>query len=206
MILIREVIKMNYFKTLPKIIFRGTQSSQLVTNLLARVNIVSSLITNPLLFYSYDIQEGDTPEIIAHKYYEDMERFWIVLLANQLFDAQWDWPLSNLVFNQYLNQKYSPEQLTDINYYEKIITTTDVNSRTTTTQNIIIDEDTYNNLAESTNTYKTITGDVVVKISRNAVDNFTYEYNLNESKRNIKILNKTYADRIEVEFRKLMGT
>jgi len=197
---------MNYFKTLPKIIFRGTQSSQLVTNLLARVNIVSSLITNPLLFYSYDIQEGDTPEIIAHKYYEDMERFWIVLLANQLFDAQWDWPLSNLVFNQYLNQKYSPEQLTDINYYEKIITTTDVNSRTTTTQNIIIDEDTYNNLAESTNTYKTITGDVVVKISRNAVDNFTYEYNLNESKRNIKILNKTYADRIEVEFRKLMGT
>jgi len=197
---------MKYFQTLPKLIFAGSQSSQLVTNLLARVNIVSSLITNPLLFYSYDIQEGDTPEIIAHKYYEDMERFWIVLLANQLFDAQWDWPLSNLVFNQYLNQKYSPEQLTDINYYEKIITTTDVNSRTTTTQNIIIDEDTYNNLAESTNTYKTITGDVVVKISRNAVDNFTYEYNLNESKRNIKILNKTYADRIEVEFRKLMGT
>jgi hypothetical protein len=29
---------------------------------------------------------------------------------------------------------------------------------------------------------------------------------LNEAKRNIKILNKIYADKLEVEFRKLMGT
>jgi hypothetical protein len=197
---------MKYFQTLPKLIFAGSQSSQLVTNLLARVNIVSSLINDPLVFYSYDIQESDTPEIIAHKYYDDIERFWIVLLSNQLFDAQWDWPLSSSVFNEYLNQKYDISQINAINYYEKIITTTDVNTRTITTQNIVIDEDTYNNLADSTVTYTTITGDVVVKTSRNAVDNFTYEYNLNEAKRNIKILNKIYADKLEVEFRKLMGT
>jgi len=45
-----------------------------------------------------------------------------------------------------------------------------------------------------------------VDITKSAVDNFAYEYLSNESKRNIKILNKNYADRLEVEFRKLMGT
>jgi hypothetical protein len=196
---------MKYFQTLPKLIFAGSQSSQLVTNLLARVNIISSLITDPLIFYSYDIQEGDTPEIVAHKYYGDMERFWIVLIANQIFDAQWDWPLSSFVFNQYLNKKYNPEQLTEINYYEKIITKNDVVTGTITVENIVIDEDTYNNLSDSTTTYSTPTGDVIVDIKRNSVDNFTYEFNLNESKRNIKILNKNYADRLELEFRKLMS-
>jgi hypothetical protein len=197
---------MKYFQILPKILFASAQSSQLVTNLLARVNVVSSMLNDPLIFYSYDIQDGDTPEIIAHKYYGDMERFWIVLISNNIFDPQWDWPLSNFVFNQYLNEKYTPEQLPEANYYEKIITKNDVVAGTTTTENIIIDEDTYNNLSDSTTTYSTPTGDVIVSIKRNIVDNFTYEYNLNESKRNIKILNKNYADRLEIEFRRLMGT
>lgn len=191
---------------LPKLAISDTQSTQIVTNLLARVNIVSSMLNDPLIFYTYDIQEGDTPEIIAHKYYDDMEKFWIVLMSNQTFDPQWDWPLTSSVFNDYLIQKYGESHINEINHYEKIITTTDVNTRTITTQNIVIDEDTYNNLADSTVTYTTITGDVVVKTSRNAVDNFAYEYLSNESKRNIKILNKNYADRLEVEFRKLMGT
>ena len=197
---------MKYFQTLPKLIFTGPQSSQLVTNLLARVNIVSSMLTDPLLFYAYDIQDGDTPEIIAHKYYGDIERFWIVLLSNQIFDPQWDWPLSNFVFNQYMNEKYTFTQLTETNYFEKIVTQTDVVTRTVTTEKIVIDEDTYNNLTDSTTTYTFPSGEVIVDIKRNAVDNFTYEYNLNEAKRNIKLLNKNYADRLEIEFRKLMGT
>jgi hypothetical protein len=197
---------MKYFQLLPKLITVNKNSLQVSTNLLARVNIISSLITDPLLFYSYDLQDGDTPEIIAHKYYGDIERFWIVLLVNQFFDPQWDWPLSNYVFNNYLKQKYTPEQLTDINYYEKIITQTDVSTKTITQQNIVIDADTYNNLTDSTVKYTTSTGDVIVEITRNAVDNFTYEYDLNESKRNIRLLNKTYCDKLEIEFRKLMNT
>ena len=197
---------MKYFQTLPKLIFSGTQSSQLATNLLARVNVVTSMLTDPLIFYTYDIQDGDTPEIIAHKYYQDIERFWIVLIANQIFDPQWDWPLSSSVFNDYLSQKYTPEQLNEVYEYQKIITKTGTVSGTVTTETIIIDEDTYNNLEESTETYTTNTEPVVVNIKGHILDNFSYEYNLNESKKSIKLLNKNYADRIEIEFRKLMST
>jgi hypothetical protein len=163
------------------------------------------MLTDPLVFYSYDIQEGDTPEIIAHKYYGDVERFWIVLISNNIFDPQWDWPLSSSVFNDYLNQKYDPSQIYAVNHYEKIITKTGTISGTITTETIVIDENTFNNLNPSKDTYATNTEPVIVEITGNIVDNFTYEYNLNEAKRNIKLLNKNYADRLEVELRKLMG-
>jgi hypothetical protein len=58
------------------------------------------------LYYTYDIQEGDTPEIIAHKYYGDSYRYWIVLFANELLDPQWDWPMTYKMFEQYLADKY----------------------------------------------------------------------------------------------------
>jgi len=197
---------MKYFQMLPKLAISDTQSTQIVTNLLARVNIVSSMLNDPLIFYTYDIQEGDTPEIIAHKYYDDMEKFWIVLMSNQAFDPQWDWPLTSSVFNDYLIQKYGESHINEIHHYEKIVTKTGTTTRTVTTETFIIDEDSYNSLNASSETYITNTEPVIVDITKSAVDNFAYEYLSNESKRNIKILNKNYADRLEVEFRKLMGT
>lgn len=197
---------MNYFKTLPKLIVRDNQSTQVITNLLARSSIISSMLTDPLLFYSYDVQDSDTPEIIAHKYYDDMERFWIVLFANQILDPQWDWPMSGFVFNKYIENKYTPSELIEVHHYEKIITQTDNISGTVTVEKIVIDEDTYNDLSPSTNTYTLPSGTATIAITKKTVDNFEYEMTLNESKRNIKLLNKAYAGRLEEEFNKLMNT
>ncbi len=196
---------MRYFETLPKIIVTQDNVSKIYTNLLARANIIQSLLTNPLVFYRYDIQESDTPEIIAHKYYGDINRFWLVLFANQISDPQWDWPLTNTVFNQYLMDKYTEQQLGEAHNYEKIITKIDNSSNTVTTDKIVIDEDTYNNLVENTTTYTLPSGTVTVSITKNIVSNYEYELDLNESKRNIKLLNNSYANQIEKELFKLMG-
>jgi hypothetical protein len=197
---------MEYFKTLPKLLVTGNHTSQIVTNILARASIISSLINDPLLFYEYDIKDTDTPEIIAHKYYESVERFWIVLISNQILDPQWDWPMSNRVFDSYINNKYSLTEQSMVHHFEKVITQTHANSLIITTQSITIDEDTYNDLLESSNTFNTITGPVTIQITKKIVDNYTYEYQLNESKRNIKLLNKTYVTKIESELFKLMST
>ena len=39
----------------------------------------------------------------------------------------------------------------------------------------------------------------------NAVSYYNYELNLNESKRNIKLLNKAYVDQFESDFQKVMS-
>ena len=198
---------MQYFDTLPKAVHTdSTGTSKLVTNLMARASIIPELLKNPLNFYSYDIQEGDTPEIIAHKYYGDSYRYWIVMMANELLDPQWDWPMSNRVFANYLTNKYPGMDTTsEIHHYEKIITQYDSGSLTTTVNKIQITEDVYNSLPETqTTTYSLPSGDVSIKIDRNAVSLYDYELELNESKRNIKLLNATYTNELETEFKKLM--
>ena len=100
---------MLYFDTLPKIITTDYKGNALtLTNLMARSEIIPSLFNDPLLFYSYDTQEGDKPEIIANKYYGDSYRYWLVCFANQILDPQWDFALDSQVFNSYIAAKYEP--------------------------------------------------------------------------------------------------
>lgn len=198
---------MKYFETLPKVVVSGNFTSKILTNIMARASIVPTLLTDPLNFYTYDIQDGDTPEIVAQKYYGDSYAYWVVLYTNGIMDPQWDWPLSVNEFNEYINSKYPNinDAYTEIHHYEKIITQVDAESNTTTTNKIIIDQTDYNNLVESTNTYSLPTGNVYVTITKNAVSQYDYEVNLNESKRNIKLLNKLYLNQLESEFEKLMS-
>jgi hypothetical protein len=199
---------MQYFDTLPKVIHTDdVGTSKIVTNIMARVSIVPKLLKNPLNYYQYDIQESDTPEIIAHKYYGDSYRYWIVMLSNELLDPQWDWPMNNTVFARYLENKYPNIQTSSIiHHYEKIITQYDTDSMTTTINKIQITEDVYNSLpASSTETYNLPAGDVVVTVETNAVSLYDYELGLNESKRNIKLLNSIYVNQIETEYQKLMS-
>ena len=198
---------MKYFDTLPKIVQTDSNGiSKVMTNLMARVSIIPQILNNPSLYYQYDIQEGDTPEIIAHKYYGDSYRYWIVLFANEILDPQWNWPVSGSVFNEYLLKKYPNTNLNNFHNFEKIITTTDHGTNTTTTQKVVIGDDEYNSMIPGTKTFTLPTGDVTVTIDRNIVSIYDYEYALNESKRNIKILNSTYVNELETEFSKLMAS
>ena len=98
---------MKYFNTLPKIATIDYSGNYIVlTNLMIRAEIIPGLLNNPSLFYSYDTKEGDTPEIIATKYYGDPYRYWIVLYGNpNIKDPQADWPLTNQQFTPYLKNK-----------------------------------------------------------------------------------------------------
>lgn len=200
---------MQYFDTLPKIIqYDNVGTGRIFTNLLARASIIPELLKNPAMYYSYDIQEGDTPEIIAHKYYGDSYRYWMVLLANEILDPQWNWPMTSNVFNDYLISKYgSTFNTSDVHHYEKIVTTLDLGTNTTTTNKVIIDEETYNsyNSYTSTNTYSLPTGPVTVTITLHPITYYDYESDLNESKRNIQILNSNYVNQLETEFKNLMS-
>jgi hypothetical protein len=199
---------MQYFDTLPKVIYTQNGVSSVYTNLLARVSVIPEILKDPLIYYTYDIQEGDTPEIIAHKYYGDSYRYWIVLFANELLDPQWDWPMTSRVFEQYLTDKYpSTNVYSEIEYYEKIITQYDVITQTTTVNKVRIDEDVYNGLpVTQTATYTLSTGPLTITTERNAVSIYDYELNQNEAKRNIKILNSIYVNQFEEQFKQLLTT
>lgn len=197
---------MQYFNTLPKTLYTNYSGGTIIlTNILARANILPEAFKSPLLYYTYDVQEGDTPEIVAHKYYNDPYRYWIVLFANQMIDPLWDWPLSGNNFNAYIADKYTSfNPYSTAHHYEKIIEQTDLTSNITTKNTVIIDQSTYNSFVSGTTSYTLPTGTVSIKTSTRAVDYYTYELELNESKRNIQLLNKDYVNEFETELKNLM--
>lgn len=198
---------MRYFDTLPKIVQTDVNRNSIVlTNLLSRVSIIPEFLKNPVIYYSYDIQEGDTPESIAYKYYGDSYRYWIILFTNQIIDPQWDWPIESNSFANYIEDKYQDfNPYTTVYQYEKVVTKYDVNTQTTTVENIVIDESTYNSLVESVNTYTLPTGNVTVTISKKIITYYDYEVDLNDKKRTIKILNAVYVDEVEKQFQNLLS-
>ena len=210
---------MLYFNSIPKISTSDNNGNSIVlTNLLKRVSIIPSLLKNPELFYQYDIQEGDTPEIVAAKYYGDSYRYWLVLFANQILNPQWDWPLTSSQFDVYIKDKYAEAAAAanvssviayttgTIQQYTETITTVDSTSLNQTSKTIIIDENTYNNTATGITSQTFPSGAVVTQtVSKNAVSIYDYELELNESKRTINLINSIYTSEIEAQFKSLMG-
>ena len=88
--------------------------------------------------------------------------------------------------------------------YEKILTQFDYGTNTTTTNKVTVSEDIYNAIVPQTNYFSLPTGDVSIAIDKSAVSVYDYELDLNQQKRNIKILNSAYVNKIEEDFKKLM--
>jgi hypothetical protein len=197
---------MQYFNTLPKLIKTDSAGNSIVlTNILANVSILSQILNNPAIYYTYDIQNGDTPEIIAHKYYGDVYRYWIVLFANQIIDPQWQWPLFGVLFDEYIQSKYtSIDVYNTVHTYQQITTQVDSGTNTTTVNTIAISQNTYNSFFPSINSYTLPTGIVTVTTTVNALNIYDYELQQNENNRSIKIINSSYVNEIENELQSLM--
>jgi hypothetical protein len=209
-------LKMKYFNSLPVINNQDSFGNvQQLKNLVVRTKLINKLSDNPLIYYKYTVQESDTPEIVAYKYYGDSYRYWLVLLANEALDPLWSWPLTSRQFGDYLKDKYSAAaglqpvieytQLTT-HHYEKLITTYDDSTQTTVVKNVIIDEDAYTSLMEKTTTKSFSYGaNITYTISKKSVSIYDYEDGLNEAKRDIKLINSNYVSDLETQFQVLMG-
>lgn len=207
---------MFYFNTLPKIITPDQNGySIFLTNLVARAKLIEQLKDNPMLFYEYAIQEGDTPEIVAEKYYGDPYRFWIVLLSNELLNPLWDWPLSDNMFLDYINTKYETDAEaenetpfvytnTTVYQYQKIITTKNSDSGIENITKVPITLTQYNALTPSITNFNLLDGSATVSITKKIITIYDYESELNDNKRQIKLLNSGYVTNFENSFKTLM--
>lgn len=75
----------------------------------------------------YEVQDGDTPEILAEKIYGDTGAGWMIMYANNIHDPFFDWPLETDAFNKYIIGKYGSiaAAKTTVHHYEKVITRTE---------------------------------------------------------------------------------
>lgn len=206
---------MKFFNSFPKII---DNNGNYVTNLLVRTDIIPSLMSNPALFYKYDMQDGDTPEIISNKYYNDPYRYWLFLYGNNIMDPQWDLALSDVNLNLYINSKYSDASKsnnqsiiqyvnTTIHGYYKTITTYDSSTQITSTNDYQLDHDTYITTSEYEQWSTALEDGSTVKTTITTYKQTVLEYEelLNEGKRSVNILNSSYAKDMETQLTSLLA-
>jgi hypothetical protein len=109
-----------YFSQFPQTYytFDGV-SATLITNFMVRVAISNELKSNVTLYDPYDILDGETPEMVADKWYGDPELYWIVLLTNEIIDPNYDWCLSQEDLQSFVEEKYGsdPAQYMGVHHY-----------------------------------------------------------------------------------------
>lgn len=169
-----------YFQNLPKIFYDINKDGKHkeIINIFNRVRVHRSILNNDMLTYEYTIKEGDTPENIANRYYEDVNLHWIVLMSNNIIDIYSEWPLTYSQFNNYINKKYGSSQEANRTihaYYDPYGNE--------------IDRDYYLELLETEKI------DIPTTLTK-----YQYEEMVNNEKREIKLLNKNFIDQFLKEF------
>ena len=170
-----------YFANFPIIPYDsiGNGNFKLVTNLLKRVTIRAKVKSNVLFFDTYDVKEGETPELIADKLYNDPELHWVVLMMNNVTDRYHQWPKNSNQFIAYINDKYSNIDAT--HHYE----ISQVSGDTTIKIDIGSDNTDYP--------------------SATAITNFEYEEAQQDKLRKIRLLDPAYIEDFVEEYEKLMA-
>ena len=177
-----------YFDSFPKIFYDsvGQGNPKVVTNLLRRVAIRAKVKTNTMLYDTYDVKSGETPEIIADKLYQDPELHWIVMLVNNITDRYHQWPMKEQQFNTFLNEKYDNPD--GVHHYE----ISQESGDTSTKIEVYANEALY-------------TGDTDFYNSATIVTNREYEEREQDKKRQIRLLDPRYIDEFVDEFEGLIG-
>lgn len=118
-----------------------------VTDIFFRIGVVRDVLSNISSYYVYEIQDGDTPEILADKVYGDAGAAWMILMANYIIDPQFDWPLNYDAFGKYITGKYGSiaNAKSTIHHYDKVITRTDSESGVVTETRFEINYDSLTN-------------------------------------------------------------
>lgn len=207
-----------FFNFFPKTLYniddsRGIDS---ITNLTVNFSFDKNILDSAVLYYEYDVQDGETPEIVAHKVYGSSEKHWIVLKMNDVYDVKNDWVLDYNSLVESINLKYSnvatsfgqtgiqwAKANTHSYYLVETRTLTVTNEKTV--DEIQIDANTYANVVVSTTNYTLPDGNpLTLSVNKKQKTYYEYELDENEKKRSIKILKPEYISPIETEFREIM--
>jgi hypothetical protein len=202
-----------YFNYFPKTVYTlNSLDVETVTNITSRFGFEQSFKDNSAVYYEYDIQDSDTPEIIASKFYDSPERHWAVLMINNIVDPQFDWPLDQRTIISYINEKYSANasvgqsgttwSQANIHSYYKVETRTSNSTGSELQSKLQIDANTYANVAATTTNLTLDDGNsITITTTKETKSYYDYEIEQNEAKRTIKLLKPEFVSSIEEELR-----
>ena len=116
-----------YFSIVPSIVYDekpikypfSDADRVIAKNFFRRYKLNDDIFSYAVFFNKYAIEDGERPDILADKLYGSPKYDWVILLTNNLVNAQYDWPLSNYDLTKTLEKEYD-DPYNEIHHYETI--------------------------------------------------------------------------------------
>ena len=198
----------NYFRRLPNLDYPSLLNSResntdyvQTKNLFRRVKIREDLFSNFMQFDRYKVEGDERPDNVSETVYGKDTLDWVILLSNNIIDVKNEWPLTQLQLNEFLNEKYTPQQLVSIHHYETL-ELRDNKNQLILPAGITVDED-FNMEYMSGNQIRS-TNSLVDGRPIKAVTFFDHENELNDRKRNINVLKPEFLGIFIKDFERIM--
>jgi hypothetical protein len=166
-----------YFEKIPLIPYPVLKGHRVLRDITLNIRFKREVIENTNIYAEYDIEDKETPEIIAEKLYKNPNLYWVIMLFNQRYDYVEDFPLSEWALTEYIKRKYgngneyNQHRIGGCLHFE-------------TPDGYIVDGD----FPQAT-----------------PITNYDYEFGLNESKRRIKIIDPSLIPDLQKEIETIYG-
>lgn len=127
-----------YFKDFPQFLYDfnygNTSKTNVVLDITRNIRFRKEILSNITVYDEYDIVDGETPEILAEKFYGTPEYHWVIMLANEKYDYRNDFPIQESVLQKHIQTVYNPVLYSSDWYWETHNNTTYFHIKITSTQ------------------------------------------------------------------------
>ena len=195
----------NYFRKLPNFEYVNrlpdAKISDYITvkNLFKKNEIRPDIFNDATVFTEYQIKGDDRPDNVAFEVYEDSTLDWIVLLSNNIINIQTEWPLLQNDLDRFLLDKYGTyEKLNAVHHYE----TKEIKD----SAGVVMVPQGLHVASDYSITYwdDTQRGYVAQTDVPEPVTNYEYEMDIENRKRNIRLLKMNYMTIVREDMESLM--
>ena len=86
-------------------------------NFFRRYKINDDIFQYAVFFKKYTIKDGERPETLAEKFYGNQFYDWVILLTNNMVNAQYDWPRTNYEIYRIVEEEFD-DPYSEISHYK----------------------------------------------------------------------------------------
>lgn len=170
-----------YFKNFPVVQYGQHQ----LRNILLKARLAKSIVDAYDSYYPYTIPDTDRITHTAFDYYGSIEYVWLVMASNNMTDPYYDWPMSTDDFERYLIKKYGSLEyaynVSNARFYRNVNYT------------YLMTATTFNNLPAED------------RIGWAPYSLYDQEFENNEAKREIRLVDKALTSNIQYELEEKLG-
>ena len=195
-------MKQSYFRQLPLLDYPSLANDRTSTfdyakvkNIFKRSVLRDDLFNDFVTFTEYSIQGDERPDSVAEKFYNDPHLDWVVLITNNILSIRDEWPMSEPDLFNYMNEKYTAQELSYVHHYETL--------KVLNGQNQLIQPEGL--WVDSDHTVSWLEDGILRTESRIKLVSYQqYEIDKNDAKRNIYVLRKSYLPMVMEDMRDIM--